>query len=80
MSGTATVKVSKRNQISLPSAARKALDIRSGDRLVISVQGDLLVLVPRPNDYVERMAGLHKEIWEGIDALKYVDSERKEWQ
>ncbi len=74
-----TVKVSKRHQISLPSRARRALNILPGDRLLVDVQDGLLILVPRPKDYVAHMAGLHKEVWTGVDAAEYVDEEREAW-
>ncbi len=74
-----TVKVSKRHQISLPSRARRALNIQPGDRLLVDIQDGLLILVPRPKDYVAHMAGLHKEVWIGVDAAEYVDEEREAW-
>jgi NADPH:quinone reductase-like Zn-dependent oxidoreductase len=38
-----------------------------------------IVLIPQPNSYTQAMSGLHKEIWEGVDAQKYVDEERNAW-
>ena len=75
-----TVKVSSRNQIALPSEARKKLGIKPGDRLLVEVQDDVLVLVPQPEDYVAAMAGLHREVWEGVDANAYLNEERDAWQ
>ena len=80
MSQLATVKVSSRNQIALPSSARKKLGIRSGDRLLVDVQDGVLVMVPQPQNYVSYMAGLHRKVWEGIDAKEYIDQERNAWQ
>lgn len=74
-----TVKVSKRHQIALPSRARRALNIRPGDRLLVDIQDGLIVLVPRPEDYVAHMAGLYKEVWAGVDGAEYVDEEREAW-
>ena len=79
MTHPTTVKVSSRNQIALPSEARKKLGIRSGDRLLVDVQDGVLVLVPRPQDYVAAMAGLHREVWDGVDAEAYLDEERDAW-
>ena len=75
-----TVKVSSRNQIALPSEARKKLGIRPGDRLLVEVQDGMLVLIPQPEDYVAAMAGLHREVWEGVDADAYLNEERDAWQ
>ncbi len=75
-----TVKVSSRNQIALPSEARKKLGIKPGDRLLVDVQDGVLVLIPQPEDYVAAMAGLHREVWEGVDTDAYIDEERDAWQ
>ncbi len=75
-----TVKVSSRNQIALPSEARKKLGIRPGDRLLVEVQDGVLVLIPQPEDYVAAMAGLHREVWEDVDADAYLNDERDAWQ
>ncbi len=79
MSEYQTVKVSSRYQISIPSRAREALGIAAGDRLLVDVQDGLLVLVPQPDNYVSAMAGLHQEIWDGIDTTAYLREERASW-
>ncbi|NLD72439.1 MAG: AbrB/MazE/SpoVT family DNA-binding domain-containing protein, partial [Chloroflexi bacterium] len=38
-----TVKVSSRNQIAVPRAARERLGISPGDRLLVDIQGGVLV-------------------------------------
>ncbi len=80
MSESATVKVSNRYQISLPSLARKRLDIQAGDRLLVDIQEGMIVLMPRPDDYVKRMAGLHSEVWQNTDSGAYLERERDAWQ
>ena len=79
MTNYTTVKVSKRYQIAVPSVARQLLNIKSGDRLLVDIQDGMLVLIPEPENYTEAMAGLHKEIWEGVDAQEYIDEERNAW-
>jgi AbrB family looped-hinge helix DNA binding protein len=79
MISTETVKVSGRYQISLPSHARRALGIEAGDRLMVVVQDGMLILLPQPADYVHHLSGLHREIWEGIDATIYLNEERATW-
>ena len=34
---------------------------------------------PKPRHNITELRGLGKEIWEGIDAQKYVDEERDSW-
>jgi AbrB family looped-hinge helix DNA binding protein len=74
-----TVKVSKRYQIAVPAAARQQLNIQSGDRLIVDIQDGMLILIPEPEDYSKHLAGLHKEIWQGVDVQQYIDEERNSW-
>jgi len=80
MSEGVTVKVSNRYQIALPSVARKQLNIQAGDRLLVDIQEGLIVLSPQPHNYVEYLAGLHQEIWQGVDTTAYLQQEREAWQ
>ncbi len=80
MSQSTTVKVSSRNQIALPSEARKRLSIEPGDRLLVDVQNGMLILVPQPKDYAAYMAGLHRKVWQDIDTDAYIENERDAWQ
>ena len=72
------VKVSSKNQISIPSSARRQLGIEPGDRLVVVIQHGVLMLIPEPVDPVTEIQGLGREIWEGVDAQEYVNSLRDE--
>lgn len=80
MSNTRTVKVSNRYQISLPSVARKQLNIQAGDRLLVDIQEGMIILLPQPQDYVAHLAGLHREIWQDLDTTAYLEQERDAWQ
>lgn len=77
---TVTVKVSSRNQIVVPRIARELLGIKAGDRLLVDVQDGMLILVPQPEDYAARLAGLHHEVWEGVDTNAYLQGERDAWE
>lgn len=73
------VKVSSRYQIAIPSRARKALNIQRGDRLLVDVQDGMILLIPVSEDISDHLAGLHKEIWKGVDAMTYIREERGSW-
>jgi AbrB family looped-hinge helix DNA binding protein len=79
MATAETVKVSGRYQISLPSHARHALGIEAGDRLLVVVQDGMLILLPRPDDFAGYLAGLHREVWQGVDTTTYLNEERARW-
>ena len=74
------VKVSKKHQIAVPSAVRKQLGIKSGDVLLVELRDGYAVLLPEPQDYSQRLRGLHREIWEGVEPQEYVRQEREAWQ
>jgi len=75
-----TVKVSSRNQIAVPRIARERLGVKAGDHLLVDVQDGMLILMPQPQDYAARLAGLHREIWEGVDADAYLQGECDAWE
>ena len=79
MSGPVSVKVSSRHRISVPRIARERLNIQSGDRLLVDVQDGLLILLPLPENYAPHLAGLHREVWEGVDTVAYLQEERSAW-
>ena len=74
-----SVKVSSRYQVVVPRIARERLNIQSGDRLLVVVLVGVLILIPQPQDYVAHLAGLHKEIWAGVDTTAYLQEEREVW-
>ncbi len=79
MKNKVSVKVSNRYQISLPSMARKRLNIQAGDRLLVDIQDGLIILTPQPNNYAKHLAGLHQEVWQEVDTTEYLEKERAEW-
>jgi AbrB family looped-hinge helix DNA binding protein len=79
MGARVVVKVSSRYQIAVPRIARERLDIEAGDRLLVDVQDGILVLVPCPADYADRLAGLHRDLWTGLDTDAYLHQEREAW-
>ena len=74
-----SVKVSKRYQIAVPAIARKLLNIKSGDRLLVDIQDGVMILIPEPDNYTQALAGLHKEVWEGVQTQKYIEEQRDAW-
>jgi AbrB family looped-hinge helix DNA binding protein len=70
----AVVTLSSKNQIAIPKAARKKLAIGPGDQLILDVEKDSLILKPKPKSYTKHLRGLHKAVWEGLDATEYGSS------
>lgn len=74
------VKVSRKFQIAVPSEIRKKLGIRAGDTLLLDVQGEHATLIREPDDWAEKLIGLHRHVWEGIDVDEYLRHERASWR
>jgi AbrB family looped-hinge helix DNA binding protein len=75
-----TVKVSSKNQIAVPAAARRQLGIRGGDTLRVEVRDGTIVLTPQTESYVDRGFGLFRDFWDGTDAQEFVRRERASWR
>lgn len=75
-----TAKISSKYQIVIPKQARKALGLSAGDEVVVVALKDRIELVPRPRNYTSATLGLGKELWKGVDAVKFVREERKAWE
>lgn len=72
-----TTTVSSKSQIVLPAEIRRALGIRTGDRLEVSVEGNHIVLRPATGSDTDALAELCGDIWIGYaDTLK---TEREVW-
>jgi AbrB family looped-hinge helix DNA binding protein len=74
-----SVKVSAKYQIAVPQIARKQLNIKKGDRLIVDIQDGVIILIPQPKRYTDALQGLHSEIWKDVDVQKYLSRERDSW-
>ena len=73
-----SAKVSTKHQITLPSEARRRVGIEPGDRLYVDVVDDALILRRRPSRPSDRLRGIGREVWRGVDAVEYVRELRDE--
>ena len=71
------VTVDDERKIEVPAEALEQLGIGSGSTLLVEVRDGALVARLDPVEYVERMRGLGREIWEGVDPVEYVRGERE---
>jgi AbrB family looped-hinge helix DNA binding protein len=55
---SSSVKMSSKNQIVVPREAREALGLRPGDRLLVTVAGDVIEMRAKPRDVVAELEGL----------------------
>ncbi len=75
-----TVKMSAKHQIVIPRDARRRLKLEAGDRLLVEVEGNTIVLFPLPRNFTKHMEGLHSHLWKGVDVMAYIREQRKGWR
>jgi len=75
------VKLSERNQMVLPKAARKALNIKPGERVLVLVDGETVRLLPEPENWSEYIYGLGEEVWASLGGgEQFLAEERAAWE
>jgi AbrB family looped-hinge helix DNA binding protein len=67
--------LSSKNQIVVPREAREALGVGPGDKLLITVRGNAVVILRRPSSWTKALRGLAKEPY----PRNYLDEERASW-
>ena len=72
-----TAKLSKKAQLVLPASIRKRLNIRPGDRLILEVEGDHVVLRKAPESDVDALRAYRSDLWK--DYGRELKRERDEW-
>jgi AbrB family looped-hinge helix DNA binding protein len=67
--------LSAKNQIVIPSEARKALDLKPGDKLLFVVRSGRVILLKRPKSYTAAIRGLARRNY----PKNYLQRERQSW-
>jgi AbrB family looped-hinge helix DNA binding protein len=73
--------LNEKSQVVISKAMRKHLGLKPGDQLAAVVEGDKIILRPRPKSSAARLRGIGKGTWGSktkIDA--YLDQLRDEWK
>ena len=81
MSLSKSVKLSSKSQIALPADIRRELGVGPGDRIVLTVRGDEVVLMT-PEAFAKATSGLLRGTW-GADRQeidRYLERERESWK
>jgi AbrB family looped-hinge helix DNA binding protein len=69
-------KLSSKNQIVIPREAREALHLKPGDKLLVVVRGNDLLLLQKPKSYAKALRGLAS----GLYPKDYLRKERESWE
>lgn len=78
---TATVRVGRRGQMVLPAEVRRVLAVKEGEQLLVALWPDgRITIMRKPTSFAEALAGLHEELWRGVDSVTYQRAERESWE
>lgn len=72
----AEAKISSKNQIVIPREAREALQLKPGDKLLITVHDNRIVVMEKPKSYAKALKGLGR----GLYPKDYLKKERDSWR
>ena len=71
----AEVTLSSKNQIVIPSEARKALNVKAGDKILVTVQGDKVIILQKPESWSAAIRNLPRTKY----PPGYLKKERNDW-
>ncbi len=66
--------LSSKNQIVIPREAREALDLKPGDKLIITTVGEKVLVLEKPKSYHKAILG------RGAYPKDYLKKERASWR
>jgi AbrB family looped-hinge helix DNA binding protein len=69
------VTLSAKNQIVVPREAREALGVKPGDKVLIVVRGDRVLLLQKPQSYHAAIRGIARDLY----PAGYLQKERRSW-
>ena len=67
--------LSAKNQIVIPREAREALHVKPGDKLVVVVRGERVIVLQKPKSHHAAIRGLGR----GVYSSAYLQKERQGW-
>jgi len=67
--------LSSKNQIVIPREAREALKLKAGDKLMVVVRGNSVIVRRKPESFSAAIRGIGR----GLYPKDYLKKERKSW-
>ncbi|MCX6031814.1 MAG: AbrB/MazE/SpoVT family DNA-binding domain-containing protein [Chloroflexi bacterium] len=69
--------VSAKYQVVIPKIVRETLGLRPQDALLFIIDGETVIMRPRPTSLTKTLRGLHQELWPDPD--RWLEEERSSW-
>lgn len=75
------VTVGPKSQVVIPKKVRKiASKLRPGKKVLVRpLSANAVMIEVKPTSWTKETYGMHKDIWQGIEATEYIHNLRKEW-
>lgn len=70
------VTLSEKNRIVIPREARQALGLRAGDKLLVVIRADRMIVLQKPKSHDQGIRGLSKRRY----PKDYLKKERESWR
>ncbi len=68
--------LSSKNQIVIPREARKRMGLKPGDKLLVVLKGDDMIVIRKPKSYRAAITGIGR----GLYPPDYLKKERESWE
>jgi AbrB family looped-hinge helix DNA binding protein len=68
--------LSSKNQIVIPREAREALGVKAGDKILVVVRGERVIVLERPRSHRAAIRGLAR----GVYPAAHLEKERRSWE
>jgi AbrB family looped-hinge helix DNA binding protein len=70
--------ISTKYQVVIPKEVREALALQPHTTLLFLIDGDTVILSPRPTSFTKKLRGLHRDVW--TDPDDWLEKERAAWE
>jgi AbrB family looped-hinge helix DNA binding protein len=68
--------ISSKNQIVIPREAREALKLKSGDKVLVVVRGNRVLMLQKPESHRAAIRGLASNLYPS----RHLQKERQSWE
>ena len=72
--------LSEKYQVVIPKEVRQKLDLQPRSTLLFLIDGDTVIICPKPVSFTDALRGLHREIWNNVNPEEWLKAERAEWE
>ena len=74
-----SAQVSEKYQVVIPKEVRQRLKVEPRDTLLFLIDGDSVLIRPKPASFTATLRGLHKHVWPS-DPEEWLAEERTTWE